>query len=105
MYVSITRFSGTAESVVGSDRIDEVVSVTSQHPGWRGAFVFQSTEDPSSLVRFTYWDSIESRDALYDSPAARAIGMTERPEGREVLQLIRADRPADPNATPVPPTS
>jgi quinol monooxygenase YgiN len=106
MYVSITRFTVDPEVGLDDARIDEVISVTSKHPGWRGAYVFRSPDEPGKMVRFTYWESLEARDQLYESPAARAIGLTERPQGREVLELVRADRPADPAATaPAPTTS
>lgn len=103
MYVSITRF--TVDPAVGLDdaRIDEVISVTSKHPGWLGAYVFKNPDDPAQMIRFTYWESLEARDSLYDSPAARAIGLTERPQGREVFVLHRADTPDDTSATPAPP--
>lgn len=106
MYVSITRFTVDPEVGLNNEQIDRVIAVTSKHPGWLGAYVFHSPEDPGQMVRFTYWESLEARDALYDSPAAQAIGLTERPQGREVLQLVRADRPVDPSAaTPAPPTA
>jgi heme-degrading monooxygenase HmoA len=103
MIVSITRFTVDPEVGLNNDKIDEVISVTSTHPGWLGAYVFRSPEEPGQMVRFTYWESQEARDSLYDSAAAHAVGLTERPEGREVLELVRADRPQDPSApTPAP---
>lgn len=100
MYVSITRFSVDEASGLNHDRIDEVVAVTRNHPGWLGAYVFRDPENPATMVRFTYWESLEARDALYDSPAANAIGLREPPTGREVLELVRADRPAGPETSP-----
>lgn len=106
MYVSITRFTVDEENGLQNDRIDEVISVTSKHPGWLGAFVFRDPENPTNMVRFTYWASLEARDSLYESDAAVAIGLKEPPKGREVLELVRADRPADPSAVaPAPEVS
>ena len=106
MFVSITNFTVAAEVGLNDEQIDKVIGVTSTHPGWLGAYVFRSPEDPTKMTRFTYWETLEARDALYDSPAAQAIGLTERPQGREVLELVRADRPVDPAAaTPAPPAS
>jgi quinol monooxygenase YgiN len=105
MYVSLTRFTVDPDVGMNNARIDEVISVTRQQPGWLGAYVFRDPDDPSKMLRFTYWESLEARDALYDSPAAQAIGLTERPQGREVLVLVRADVPDDPSRTPAPPAS
>jgi heme-degrading monooxygenase HmoA len=99
MYVSITRFK-VNDAGLDNERIDEVVNVTRRHPGWLGAYVFRDPDDASQMVRFTYWESLEARDSLYESQAARAIGLTEPPTGREVLELVRADRPIDPSGEP-----
>ena len=101
MFVSITRFKVDPAVGLDNDHLDKVIAVTSAQPGWMGAYVFESPEEPGQMVRFTYWESLEARDALYDSPAANAIGLKERPQGREVLSLVRADRPRDP-ASPTP---
>jgi quinol monooxygenase YgiN len=105
MYVSITRFTVDPEVGMDNTRIDEVISVTRRQPGWLGAYVFEDPEEPGKLIRFTYWESLEARDALYDSPAAQAIGLTERPQGREVYRLVRSDVPDDPSSTPAPATT
>jgi quinol monooxygenase YgiN len=105
MYVSITRFTVDPDVGMDNKRIDEVISVTRTQPGWLGAYVFCDPENPAQMIRFTYWESLEARDSLYDSPAAQAIGLTERPQGREVFELVRADAPDEPSSTPVPSAS
>jgi quinol monooxygenase YgiN len=102
MYVSITRFNVDPDVGMDNARIDEVISVTRQQPGWLGAYVFGDPDEPGKMIRFTYWESLEARDALYDSPAAQAIGLSERPQGREVFKLVRVDVPDDPSRTPAP---